>query len=649
MVREINNNLILINAPAGSGKTTTIERNIINTLSNSLNSKILCITYTNRAAEELLSRINNSNVQIQTIHSFINEFIKIYFSHEGILKLYFEFYGNKIKSDILNKDQDSDLEAKNDRYKEKLKIEDIDFCFENVKKNISKINYNELSFNSLYYGGLCHDDLLLFSNKVISRFPILQKRIVDKFDYIYIDEYQDTSANILDIFYTAVKGTKTKLYLLGDKMQQIYKNYDGSFEEELQEFDTSQRLNVNYRSSKKIVDVLNKIYNDKDFIQDPSKEALNNIKCKNPTIIITNDIENTLKDEKIVSKDTLKLYVFNRARFKAVNAEELYTAISSMDRYSGISKHSAVEVLTNEPNDNPDELMRYLKIISDAIDMFCEKKYGDVVQILKSNKIFNYSKFQINIHDDKVAFGTEMIELCNEYNQKEHTIKSYLEMMIDKNVLIREKFISIFENQEYENLLKVDIKELKSLKAYLKQPYVSTQHGVKGEGHDSVCFIAESSSNPSIKMFDFLELFCKENINLTDFQKVYYDYDLKLGKLEDELQCKFSKLKAPEFKTLEVKLTEFLRKTQIEMNGNIYFDFIFKDVFNKYFKTPNITNIKPCVKSTSIFGILTAYRLFYVGCSRARKELTILIDAGKIENFKDEFKIKMESIGFQIV
>jgi DNA helicase-2/ATP-dependent DNA helicase PcrA len=47
--------------------------------------------------------------------------------------------------------------------------------------------------------------------------------------------------------------------------------------------------------------------------------------------------------------------------------------------------------------------------------------------------------------------------------------------------------------------------------------------------------------------------------------------------------------------------------------------------------------------------MLTAYRLFYVGCSRARKELTVVVDADKIVNFKDEFKVKMNSVGFDIV
>ena len=48
------NNMFLVNAPAGSGKTTYIENTIINLLAQYPNRRILSITYTNRAKEELI-------------------------------------------------------------------------------------------------------------------------------------------------------------------------------------------------------------------------------------------------------------------------------------------------------------------------------------------------------------------------------------------------------------------------------------------------------------------------------------------------------------------------------------------------------------------------------------------------------------------
>ncbi|MCQ4790013.1 hypothetical protein NE590_09175 [Blautia obeum] len=50
-------------------------------------------------------------------------------------------------------------------------------------------------------------------------------------------------------------------------------------------------------------------------------------------------------------------------------------------------------------------------------------------------------------------------------------------------------------------------------------------NGVKGEGHNNVCFIAEDSTrNPIVYMYEFFQLLCAEDINLTDFQNFYYDY-----------------------------------------------------------------------------------------------------------------------------
>lgn len=55
---------------------------------------ILCITYTNRAAEELGRDLEQSRVYFGTIHSFINDFIGSFFSHKEIIDLYWGNYLN---------------------------------------------------------------------------------------------------------------------------------------------------------------------------------------------------------------------------------------------------------------------------------------------------------------------------------------------------------------------------------------------------------------------------------------------------------------------------------------------------------------------------------------------------------------------------
>lgn len=58
MVDEISKNIYLVNAPAGSGKTTRIRKMVERHLREQPDDNILCITYTNRAADELLLLIS---------------------------------------------------------------------------------------------------------------------------------------------------------------------------------------------------------------------------------------------------------------------------------------------------------------------------------------------------------------------------------------------------------------------------------------------------------------------------------------------------------------------------------------------------------------------------------------------------------------
>ena len=98
------NNKHLINAPAGSGKTTYIREQLKSICLNESKSKILCITYTNRAADELKKDLDSENITISTIHSYINDLISPFYSHTEALDLYWEIYGAKINERINDTD-----------------------------------------------------------------------------------------------------------------------------------------------------------------------------------------------------------------------------------------------------------------------------------------------------------------------------------------------------------------------------------------------------------------------------------------------------------------------------------------------------------------------------------------------------------------
>ena len=351
------NNKHLINAPAGSGKTTYIRNQLKSICINKPESRILCITYTNRAADELKKNLESANITVSTIHSYINDLISPFYSHKEVLDLYCEMYAEKINERIANVTNDEHIKKSNQYYTEKYgKLTE-----KTVHENLLEISYGETPFTSLYTGKLSHDDLLMFANKLIKRYPVLLKKIGDKYNYIFIDEYQDTSSYVLDIFYDAVKNRENvQIYLFGDRMQQIYRNYDGSFEGKLKEFDTSDRLEVNFRSIGKIVSILNNIYNDSSFEQQPTESNANVVPDIEPHVIISSNVPESIYTLQKKFPKILVLYLMNKEKYEEIGAKNLYDAYRGMEAYTFGRKYSPTDILSDMSNDNPDILMKFL-------------------------------------------------------------------------------------------------------------------------------------------------------------------------------------------------------------------------------------------------------------------------------------------------
>lgn len=649
MANAINNNMFLVNAPAGSGKTTFIKDKINEIVSNDKDCKILCITYTNRAADELISKINSKNVKISTIHSFVSEFFKIYFSNKDIIELYFETYKGDILDRINNISNDERNEIANQKYKEE---HEGNLSFEYLKNNTKSISYNELPFNSLYYGGLSHDALLSFAEILLNKYPIIKKRLSSLYKFIFIDEYQDTSANILRFFYNAVKDSQTTLFLCGDKMQQIYKNYDGTFENELSTFNNSDfLLRTNYRSSQSIVTVLNNIYNDPSFVQKVSSIQKQGNK---PQIYIAEDVNSTLNAIEDITPKILKLFIYNKDRFEKIGAKNLYEKVSDMEKYSFGSKNSPVDVLLTNDIDNPDPLFRLLFEINDFLKKYKLKQYGLLVQKInnKKSKIYNKELLKINKHEDKKNFQNLIESIYSKYNE-DILIIDFLKFLNDKQFLLNsvtENYFEDSEENEYLTVLVQSIEEFRKLCEYIENPKISTQHGVKGEGHDEVVFIAEDSTrNPYVRMYDFFELLAKNEVRYNEFEKFYYEYVKDIRNFEYLNNIKLSELKKDTYNQYVNSLNELLQSLNQKYNNNVYYNFFFSDAYASYLSRPGVTKFNNAVKINNIFGTLIAYKLFYVGCSRAKEILKVIVERSKIDSFYNEFKTKMQQLGFDII
>lgn len=87
---------------------------------------------------------------------------------------------------------------------------------------------------------------------------------------------------------------------------------------------------------------------------------------------------------------------------------------------------------------------------------------------------------------------------------------------------------------------------------------------------------------------------------------------------------------------------------QDKFKDNKIYELLCKPLYTKYLDNPTLTNARACFKESTVYSCLVAYKLFYVGCSRARKNLSIILDAQKISAFKGELTSKLAQIGFII-
>ena len=237
-----NDRFIFLLAGAGTGKTTVIE-NRVKRLIKEGHHKMLLISFTKKSAESLRRRINTEleTVVTSTFHGFCYQALK------DIYKL-----------DIVTEDQLLISGFTNHEIKE------ID-CF---KRN-NQTNYLVKKYNQYLRDNKLFDftDLEVLMLKKMKSDKLFSKRIKDSFDYIFIDEFQDTS----DIQYELIKTLKTStnaFFCVGDPDQSIYAFRGASkrvIDLYLKEFKAaSYLLDLNYRSSQEIIRLANNLIKHND-------------------------------------------------------------------------------------------------------------------------------------------------------------------------------------------------------------------------------------------------------------------------------------------------------------------------------------------------------------------------------------------------
>lgn len=241
----------VLEAGAGSGKTYTLIQTLNYLIQNKgdelikSNQKIVCITYTNVAKNEIIDRIeHNELVLVSTIHEFLWNSIKQY---QKQLKI------ELCKLNEINLANDKE-KAKDSKYIENL-AERIDA--------INKVEYNDTSFNDFERGIIQHDDVIEIAKMMYENYHLLTDIVSAKYPYVFVDEYQDTAEETVFCLIDCLLKRNNHKFVIGfygDSYQKIYNYGVGNLEKYYVSNGGLLELikkEENYRSSKSVVELLN--------------------------------------------------------------------------------------------------------------------------------------------------------------------------------------------------------------------------------------------------------------------------------------------------------------------------------------------------------------------------------------------------------
>lgn len=276
---------LLILAGAGSGKTKTLTTRLAYLLSNVgiAPQNTLTLTFTNKAAKEMSERamklIQDSNMSISsmpllcTFHKFGLLFLQRYMHAINRSNL-FSVIDDDDKKRILKpikKELDSNSNVN-------LKLSDITNYISTCKNNallaseIKPSNSDETLLLEAYkqyeeylvkYNLIDFDDLLLIPYKILESNSTLREKISQKFQYIMVDEYQDTN-NLQVALLKQLCSTHNNICVVGDDDQSIY-GWRGANISNILEFGRDFpnpkiiKLEQNYRSTKQILNIANNL------------------------------------------------------------------------------------------------------------------------------------------------------------------------------------------------------------------------------------------------------------------------------------------------------------------------------------------------------------------------------------------------------
>ena len=592
------------NAGAGAGKTYSLieclkyvireeGRNLENK-----NKKVICITYTNVATNEIKERLGNTNlILVSTIHERIWSLINNKLYQSKLVEIHIEYTKEKIKEEneklknnkkyssynkeeksyineiisktnikiqFLNKDNfEEELKKENisdkiffdmkvtnfkEIYKKLKKISKLENCLKEIEnKKYKNIEYTPLfNFDVLHKMKISHNTLLEYGYRMIKKFDLLKQIIIDRYPYIFIDEYQDTDEKVVKIMNLLDEYSKKinhKFYVgyFGDYVQNIYNSGVGELIEELHTNLDNVYKKYNRRSAKEIIEVANKIkkneFSQESIYEDSGGGTIEFFSGKEEEIKAF--LEKVEKEWNITQDSPLHCFILtNKLIAKYSGFQDIYDFFYKSDYYKKNYNQLTSELFSNDMTKLGNIPSLFFKIIKFLHDLQSEKTFvtdifNKVYREKSLKQLRNLKKILIEIRNSKKETLNDYLEKIFElYNKNENTDYQTIVrnvFQIDKvslenlkKYIIQELFDNEYEKNinEVEIFFKIEMNQYFNWYKYLMEErgekiYYHTYHGTKGREFENVVIIMKNSFGGNNK--DFFSNFFK-NYNL-EFKK----------------------------------------------------------------------------------------------------------------------------------
>ncbi|OIV40588.1 ATP-dependent helicase [Flavobacterium johnsoniae] len=501
---ETTEGYVRVIAGAGSGKTKALTSRfayIVDRLGIN-SSNILCVTFTNKAAQEMKKRVkmligDTYDVSlITTYHGFCVRFLREEINKIQYPKNFIILDAEDQKTILREVFNELDINSKNLTFKQALQfiskskgnsdylsyiLANKSFEHENTENLSLKIFHKYLDKQKRNYA-LDFDDLIHFTVYILTTFNEVLVKWQENMHYIQVDEAQDSSDSQFELV-EMLSRIHQNLFVVGDPDQTIYE-WRGAKPEYLVDFDKmfpnceTIIMNQNYRSTPNILKVgnhiikNNKIRVDKDMITErPEGVEVVHFHGKNDfeeSLWVASEIKEILKTEKANYSDITILY---RANHISRNIEQslikenvpytIFGGVKFFERKEIKDVLSMLRLIVNGDN------ISFLRMFNHPSRGLGKKFMERLSYLGREQNLSLLRALEQNITDNELSKkgAAEFLDLIAELKEFAKT-KSISDL--DKEILERSGLAALYRKDGDENRLE-NIKELVSSMLLLEQ------------------------------------------------------------------------------------------------------------------------------------------------------------------------------------